>query len=170
MGITGMVLGIIALIFGFIPIIGAFIAFPCIAVGLPLAAIGFFRNRKAGQGTGMSIAGMATNIVALVVTILWLVALGVAVSEISEGTGGGFTSPANLVPQNPVVTEKSLIAQFGCQWIMDTYRPMEIAGRDAAIMHVANTMNIEQEFSLTGYVGTGDAAVAVRECESQGYK
>ena len=101
MGIAGMVLGIIALIFGFIPIIGAFIAFPCIAVGLPLAAIGFFRNRKAGQGTGMSIAGMATNIVALVVIILWLVAFGVAVSEISEGTGDGFTSPANLVPQKP---------------------------------------------------------------------
>ncbi len=84
MGIAGMVLGIVALIFGFIPVVGAFIAFPCIAVGLPLAAIGFFRNRKTGQGTGMSITGMATNVVALVVVIVWLAAFGAAISDVSD--------------------------------------------------------------------------------------
>ena len=82
MGIAGMILGIIALVFGFIPVFGAFVCFPCIAVGLPLSGVGFYRNRKAGQGTGMAIAGMATNIVALVIVIIWLAAFGAAVSEL----------------------------------------------------------------------------------------
>ena len=171
MGIAGMILGIIGLIFGFIPVIGAFIAFPCIAVGLPLAIIGFFKNRKAGQGTGMAIAGMATNAVALVIVIVWLAAFGAAVSELSDASDSVLPFPASApASNNPVVSDKGIIDQFGCQWIMDTYRPMEIAGRDAAITHVANAMNIEREYSLTGYVATGDAAQAVRTCEERGYK
>ena len=81
MGIAGMILGIIAVVFGFIPVFGAFIAWPCLAVGLPLSAVGFYRNRKAGQGTGMSIAGLATNIVAFVIIILWTLVFATAISE-----------------------------------------------------------------------------------------
>ena len=100
MAIAGMVLGIIGLIFGFIPVVGAFIAFPCIVVGLPLAIIGFVRNRKAEQGTGMAIAGMATNVVALVIVIVWLAAFGAAVSEVSDnlGTGGDVFQSVPAVP------------------------------------------------------------------------
>ena len=81
MGLTGMILGITALVFGFIPLIGAFVCFPCIAVGLPLSAVGFYRYRREGKGIGMAIAGMATNVVALVVVIIWLAAFSAAVSE-----------------------------------------------------------------------------------------
>ena len=95
MGIAGMVLGIVAVVFGFIPVVGAFIAFPCIAVGLPLAIIGFVRNRKAGQGTGMAISGIATNTVALVIVIVWLAAFGAAVDELSEGPSN-FGRPSSL--------------------------------------------------------------------------
>ena len=81
MGIAGMILGIIALIFGFIPLIGAFVAFPCIAVGLPLSGVGFFLNKKRGLGLGMPIAGIATNVVALIIVIFWLAVIGAAVAE-----------------------------------------------------------------------------------------
>ena len=53
---------------------------------------------------------------------------------------------------------------------MDTYRPVAVAGRDAGITHLSNMMNIEKGQSFFSYVGTGDAAEALRECESQGYR
>lgn len=64
MGIAGMVLGIVAIVFGVVPG-GWVLSLFLVPVGLPLSCVGFYRNRKAGQGSGMSIAGMATNIVAL---------------------------------------------------------------------------------------------------------
>ena len=80
MAVASMVLGIIALIFGFIPVLGAFIAFPCFAVGLPLGGVSFYQSKKAGAGLGMPIAGLATNAVALVIVVLWIVVLAAAVS------------------------------------------------------------------------------------------
>ncbi len=81
MGISGMILGIVAVVFAFVPVVGAFIAWPCIAVGLPLSGVGFYLNRKAGRGNGMAIAGMATNVVALVIVFIWTVLVGAALSE-----------------------------------------------------------------------------------------
>ena len=73
MPVAGMILGVVAIVFAFIPIIGAFISIPCVAVGLPLAAISFFQARKREQSLGMPIAGLATTIVALFMTIGWIV-------------------------------------------------------------------------------------------------
>lgn len=81
MGIAGMILGILAVVFAFIPVIGAFVAIPCAVVGLPLSSVGFYRNRQAGTGTGMSIAGIATCTVGLILAIVWLIVFGIAVSE-----------------------------------------------------------------------------------------
>ena len=64
---------------------------------------------------------------------------------------------------------RSLVDEFGCQWIMDTFRPMTLAGRDAAIMHVSNSMNAEKISDVFDYVSVGDAAAAVRTCEARGY-
>ena len=79
--IAGMVLGIIGLVFAFIPAFGAFIAFPCIIVGLPLSGVGFFQGKKRGTGVGISVAGIVTNIVALIIAILWLAVIGAALSS-----------------------------------------------------------------------------------------
>ena len=81
MAVAGMILGIVALVFGFIPIFGAFIAFPCIAVGLPLSGVAFYQGRKSDSGVGMAIAGIATNVVAFVVILLWIVVIAVAISS-----------------------------------------------------------------------------------------
>ena len=84
MNVAGMVLGIIAIVFAFIPIVGALIAIPCIVVGLPLSSVSFVKKKRAGEGIGMALAGMATNIVALVMVIAWAVIfliIGLSVSE-----------------------------------------------------------------------------------------
>ena len=98
MGIAGMVLGIVGLVFAFIPVVGAFIAFPCIAVGLPLAIIAFFRgyrDKQGTQGSGFAVAGMVCNTVALFIVIIWLAALGSAVSEVESELGSNiFTAPS----------------------------------------------------------------------------
>ena len=72
MGIAGMILGILAVVFAIIPIIGWIISIPCLLVGLPLSIFGLMQNRKRGQGYSMAIAGIVTNVVAIVVVILWI--------------------------------------------------------------------------------------------------
>ena len=48
---------------------------------------------------------------------------------------------------------------------MDNYRTMAAAGRDMAILHISNVMNLQDS---GGYVSAGDAAAAIRECEGAG--
>ena len=89
MGIAGMVLGIIAVIFAFIPVVGAFVAIPCAVVGLPLAIIGLKRNRREGQGSGMSIAGVVTCSIALVMVIIWVILIAVSSDDSGTRLGDG---------------------------------------------------------------------------------
>ena len=83
MNVAGMTLGIIAIVFAFIPILGAFIAIPCIFVGLPLSSVSFVKKKRVGEGIGMALAGMATNVIALVMVIAWaiLLIIGLSVAE-----------------------------------------------------------------------------------------
>ena len=80
MGIAGMILGIIGLVFSLIPIYGVIISGPCVCVGLPLSGITFFKSRKSktsllGIPFGISIAGLATNIVAIIIINVWIILL-----------------------------------------------------------------------------------------------
>ena len=81
MAVSGMILGIVAVVFAFIPIFGAFVAIPCIGVGLPLAAIAFVQARKREGPLGMPIAGLATTIVALFITVGWIIVVAIAASS-----------------------------------------------------------------------------------------
>lgn len=76
MGIAGMILGIIGLVFSLIPFYGVIISGPCVCVGLPLSGIAFFKSRKSktslGIPIGIPIAGLATNIVAIIVINAWI--------------------------------------------------------------------------------------------------
>ncbi len=76
LGITGMILGIIGLYFSLLPLYGMLIAGPFVCVGLPLSGIAFFQSRKSktplGIPIGISIAGLVTNIVAIVVMNAWI--------------------------------------------------------------------------------------------------
>ncbi len=89
---------------------------------------------------------------------------------VSTSTAVPIATATPLPTATPVPT---LASVFGCQWIMDTYRPMAMLGRDTAVMHLSNEMNLRvmtaNPMSLT-HIGTGDAASALRECEAAGFK
>ena len=71
--------------------------------------------------------------------------------------------PEPVAPTPAPDTRHRLVQKHGCQWIMDNYRVMSAAGRDTAILHVSNVMNLQD--SGGSYVSAGDAAAAIRECE-----
>ena len=70
MNIAGMVLGIIAIMFAWIPVVG-FVSIPFVAVGLPLSYFGLRKSKRKKAGVGMAVAGLVTNLIALVVIVLW---------------------------------------------------------------------------------------------------
>lgn len=72
MGIAGMILGIAGLVYSIIPIYGALISGPLVCVGLPLSGVAFFQSRKSKTPLGIPIAGLATNIVAIVFINAWI--------------------------------------------------------------------------------------------------
>ena len=75
MGIAGMILGITGLVFSLTPVWGAPISGTCVCVGLPLSGIAFFKSRKSKTSIGIPIAGLATNIVAIIVINVWIILL-----------------------------------------------------------------------------------------------
>ena len=80
--------------------------------------------------------------------------------------------PATTATPTPTdATAHPLVDEFGCPWIMDTYRPMAVAGRDLAIQHVASSMSLKRSQDGRGFslVLIVDAGEALRECEAQGF-
>ena len=79
------------------------------------------------------------------------------------------TATRTPTPAPTVATQHPLAAEFGCQWIMDTYRSVAMAGRDLAILNLSTAMTAKRlEQGSFIFVGTGDAAAALRACESLG--
>lgn len=77
---AGMVLGIIAAALSIIPII-SIIALPVALVGAPLAGVGFARARRVRVGNAQAIAGIALNVVAVLLWIGWAFVWGAAMSD-----------------------------------------------------------------------------------------
>ena len=72
MSIAGMVLGIVAVTLAWIPLIGI-VSIPLVLVGMPLSIISLVQRRQRGARIGMAVAGIATNSVALLFIILYVV-------------------------------------------------------------------------------------------------
>ena len=74
-------------------------------------------------------------------------------------------------PSPTATAQHPLVKEFGCQWIMDTYRPAAILGRDLAIQSLATSMSVKRlESGTFSFIGPGDVAPALRECEARGFK
>ena len=63
----------------FYPNIRSVVAIPCPVVGLPLSSVSLIRLRRQSQEIGIAIAGVTTNIVAIVVVTAWVVMVVVGV-------------------------------------------------------------------------------------------
>lgn len=84
LGTAGFVLGLVGLVIAPIPLAGV-AAWPLAVLGLVLSAVGLARVR-AGKATnkGLAIAGVILSLLALVVSILWLVVIGKVVNDVNE--------------------------------------------------------------------------------------
>ena len=152
MNIAGMILGIVGLVFAFVPVIGAFVAIPCVMVGIPLSVVGLVRGRQKQQGTGMAVAGIATNAVAVVVIVVWLAIIGAAVDAVDDDIGGGlFTGDGRAF----------MMAQ-PCRDVLAEYNAMRSIGHNSAIQHVSNVYNIKAD--LNTYVSVSDAQARYDSC------
>ena len=79
LGVASLVLGILSIVFGLIPVIGL-ISWILAPVGLVL---GFIALGKP-IGRGMTIGGLVTSGIGLLICILWVVGLGAAISTSSS--------------------------------------------------------------------------------------
>ncbi|WP_027942558.1 DUF4190 domain-containing protein [Amycolatopsis taiwanensis] len=83
-GTTGFILGLVGLVLSPIPLIG-FVAWPLVILGLIFAALGLSRVSKgAATNKGLSIAGIVTSIVGLIVCIVWVTVINKAVNDVRE--------------------------------------------------------------------------------------
>ena len=72
MGLAGIVLAVLAIALTIIPTIGWILATLCLVSGLSLSTVGLIQHRRGGREFTMAIAGIATNIVVIIVIYLWI--------------------------------------------------------------------------------------------------
>jgi hypothetical protein len=79
-GTAALVFGILAVVFSVVPLIGI-VAWPLGITGLVLGFVGLARvNHREATNRGVTIAGLVTSGVALVICVLWLVAIGLGIA------------------------------------------------------------------------------------------
>lgn len=77
--IASLVIGIVSFILGFVPFCNYFATIPAI-VGIILGVVGLTNAKKSEQPTGMAIAGIVLNAVAIVFILLWTFVIGAGVA------------------------------------------------------------------------------------------
>jgi len=102
LAIASLILGIGAFFIALLPVIG-FTTVPFALVGLSLGVAGLSRALKGFEGMGMSIVGITTNILALLVTAAWLTVFSTAGNGSEGSLGATPTIALTLVPLLSVV-------------------------------------------------------------------
>lgn len=83
-GTTAFILGLIGLVLSPIPFVGV-VAWPLVILGLIFASVGLYRVRKGvATNMGLSIAGLVTSILGLVICIVWVAVINKAVDDVRE--------------------------------------------------------------------------------------
>lgn len=83
MGIASLVIGIISTIIGFIPLCNYFALIPA-GVGLILGIIDIPLSKKKQKSIGFGIAGTVLNAAAIILIIVWTMAIGGAASKTTD--------------------------------------------------------------------------------------
>ena len=103
----------------------------------------------------------------IVAGFLLLVCAAAIAGEPVEETNSGSSSESTTSEKEQEIDNK-LVKEFGCQWIMDTYRPMVELGREMAVLNLSTEMTLKRD--ELSYIGSGDAAEALRTCEAAGHR
>ena len=99
--------------------------------------------------------------------LLLVFAAAIAGEPVEDTSSGGSSSGSSSEKKS--VKQHELVEEFGCQWIMDSYRPFVSLGRDSAVMALSSDMMLKRGNALD-HISTGDAAEALRECEAAGHR
>ncbi|MBO7476321.1 MAG: DUF4190 domain-containing protein [Salinivirgaceae bacterium] len=84
-GIVSLVCGILALFLAFVPCVGV-LAIPFEAVAIVFGIISIIKASENKSAVGMAVAGLVTAIVALILSVAWIVVIGRGVSEARGNT------------------------------------------------------------------------------------
>jgi len=80
MGIAALIIGIVALVLGFVPLCNYFAVIPAI-VGLILGIVEISKKSKKNAPKGLGIAGAILNAAAIVVILVWTLAIAAGAKE-----------------------------------------------------------------------------------------
>ena len=86
-GIVSLVCGVLALFLAFVPCVGV-MALPFEAVSIIFGAVSIAKSIETKSPMGMAVAGLATSIVALILSVAWMVVIGRGVNEAKTKIGG----------------------------------------------------------------------------------
>lgn len=103
LAIASLVLGVGSFFFALIPVFGL-VSIPFAIVGVALGIAGLVRANKGFEGRGLAITGLVTSIAALVVSLVYVFALGSAVNDsidrintINSDTPDGFCDTSRFL-------------------------------------------------------------------------
>ncbi len=96
MGIAAFVLGLISLILGFIPFCGIIALIPAL-IGLILGIVDVVLKSKKKEKKGFGIAGIVMSALAVIITILWFVLVGVSASVTNDILNDALTNNNNIL-------------------------------------------------------------------------
>src|SRR5437588_2649386 len=83
LGTAGFVLGLIGLLFSPVPLVGV-IAWPLVILGVVFSLIGLSRaNKRRATNKGLAVSGVVLSVLGLVICVLWTVAFGKAVNDVT---------------------------------------------------------------------------------------
>ena len=88
-GIVSLVCGILALFVAFVPCVGI-LAIPLEALAIVFGIISIIKANENNSAMGMAIAGVVTAIVALILSVAWIVVIGRGVSEAKTNVANDF--------------------------------------------------------------------------------
>ena len=83
MAIASVVLGVGAFFFALVPLVG-FFSVPFAVIGLALGIAGLVRASKGFEGKGLSILGIVSSVIALMVTAGYALLFGAATNEVAD--------------------------------------------------------------------------------------
>lgn len=105
--VASLVLGIGAFFVSLVPVVGL-VCLPFALVGLVLGFSGISRARRGFEGRGLAVAGVVASILAILISMVWVVTLFVAADSVSD------LDKIDIDPSNGVCDESRYLQDPDC--------------------------------------------------------